>query len=616
MQDAFRPSDASFNKEEALKQFKSWLDNPQGPPPQPPGFGQPQYQQYQPYPQPYQQQNSPYQQQYGQYQQYPRQPVCPSYATSIPIPCKDGEYRQESFNEFGCPVFGSCISFDTRTEPPQPDGKNICPALPTVESCPAGEAKEVSFSSPECGTYYSCRPSNVVQPPPIQTASCEQYGSGWRTVDSSGNCFSPSMAEYRTANGTLYTCSAFPAYGCSALDIPPNPTPIPSGQREQVWNSQGLRSWIRTDADSSRIESLKQACANVVSQANIWMSGAGTQSSIDFGMPDPAKCSGAASCSSTQYFDGSACVSNTQTNTTSGSCSSELIGLLGSECHSMGSGWFNGEMTKYVTSYNSQTVRSCTTEPVSGCSGGDYAQPQSCPSGQYWSGSSCVTSTTQQPPTPCGSGQYWNGSSCVTSTTGDGTYGSECRSQSTQSACSTVSGCYWYTGYSGSYCDSAGSTVLSGTSCPSGQYWNGSSCVATTPYDTTYSTASAQQGCATAGGTWDSAANYCRMPTQTTTCASGQYWNGSSCVTTTSGDTSTSGTYVPPPTDSGTYTPPPTDSGTYTPPPTSTESAPISYIFCPEGHDWNGAYCTLSPRSPFERYTANAWSAFRSVFGF
>ena len=388
------------------------------------------------------------------------------------------------------------------------------------------------------------------------------------------------------------------------------------GKESRCGTARGFDRGSRTDADSSRIESLKQACANVVSQANIWMSGAGTQSSIDFGMPDPAKCSGAASCSSTQYFDGSACVSNTQTNTTSGSCSSELIGLLGSECHSMGSGWFNGEMTKYVTSYNSQTVRSCTTEPVSGCSGGDYAQPQSCPSGQYWSGSSCVTSTTQQPPTPCGSGQYWNGSSCVTSTTGDGTYGSECRSQSTQSACSTVSGCYWYTGYSGSYCDSAGSTVLSGTSCPSGQYWNGSSCVATTPYDTTYSTASAQQGCATAGGTWDSAANYCRMPTQTTTCASGQYWNGSSCVTTTSGDTSTSGTYVPPPTDSGTYTPPPTDSGTYTPPPTSTESAPISYIFCPEGHDWNGAYCTLSPRSPFERYTANAWSAFRSVFGF
>ncbi|MEK7179402.1 MAG: hypothetical protein AAB689_00040, partial [Patescibacteria group bacterium] len=141
-----------FNKEEALQQFKQWLDNPQGPPPVPPGMNN---RQYSPYPQ--------YPNQYSQYPQPTDQRSC-QFSTTAPTPCKDGEYRQESFNEFGCPVFGSCISFDTRTEPPQPDGKNICPALPTVESCPAGEAKEVSFSSPECGTYYSCRPSNVVQP--------------------------------------------------------------------------------------------------------------------------------------------------------------------------------------------------------------------------------------------------------------------------------------------------------------------------------------------------------------------------------------------------------------------------------------------------------------------
>ncbi|MEK7060365.1 MAG: hypothetical protein AAB936_00030, partial [Patescibacteria group bacterium] len=271
--DAFRPADAQFNKEEALQQFKSWLDNPNGPPPMPPSFGQPQYQQYPPYFQ--NQQYPPYPADQGyqnqQQYQYPRPPVDQSrcaYTMIYQPPCKSGEYRQESVNELGCRVLGACIPFDTRTEPPRPDGKNICPALPTVESCPAGEAKEVSFSSPECGTYYSCRPSNVVQPPPIQTTGCERYGSGWRAVDSSGNCFSPSMAEYRTVNGTLYTCSAFPAYGCSASDIPPNPTPIPSGQREQVWNSQGLRSWVRADAEQSRIESLKQACANVASQAN------------------------------------------------------------------------------------------------------------------------------------------------------------------------------------------------------------------------------------------------------------------------------------------------------------------------------------------------------------
>ena len=686
-----RSIEIGYSKEEALQQFKQWLDNPTGPPPMPPNMDTRQYQQYPQYPTPY----SPYQRPLSD------QSRC-QYAQVMPVPCKAGEYRQESRNEFGCAVFGSCIPFDTKTEPPRPDGKNICPALPTIESCQAGEEKTVAFSSPECGTYYSCR--SVYKPPvddPNRTTyNCERYGSGWRPMDSSGNCFSPSATEYRSANGTLNSCASAPVYGCSSSDVPPSivpPYPVPTGQREQVWNSSGLRSWVRTDADQARIESLKQACANVSSSANIWLPNAGTQSSSDFGMPDSSKCARAASCASGQYFDGSSCTtgnqqpsscgsgqywngsscvtsttqnntvsgdmkrcfypnaskdgryvgytvwceadyynchegspsgasistsglslgapsscesgwpsnsnttigsecrsqssqsscssvsgcywytgysgsycdssgsaapisgtscpsgqywngsscqSNTQTNTTSGSCSSELIGLLGSGCHSMGSGWFNSEMTRYVTSANSQTVRSCTTEPVSGCSGGNYAQPTSCSSGQYWNGSACVTSTTQQPSTSCGSGQYWNGSACV----------------------------------------------------------------ATSPSDTPYSTASAQQGCANAGGTWDSSANYCRMPTQSTSCPSGQYWNGSACQPSES--TYTAPAYTPPP--DSTYTPPPTES--YTPPPTT--SGPISYVFCPDGHSWNGAYCTLSPRSPFERYTANVWLAVRSLFGF
>ena len=42
----------------------------------------------------------------------------------------------------------------------------------------------------------------------------------------------------------------------------------------------------------------------------------------------------------------------------------------------------------------------------------------SCPSGQYWNGSGCVSSSSSTPPssyTSCPSGQYWNGSSCVSS---------------------------------------------------------------------------------------------------------------------------------------------------------------------------------------------------------
>ncbi|MEK7101549.1 MAG: hypothetical protein AAB882_00140 [Patescibacteria group bacterium] len=635
----------NFNKEEALQQFKQWLDNPTGPPPMPPNIDSRQY------PTPY--------------PQYPRTPIdrvgC-QYAASIPIPCKDGEYRQESINEFGCPSFGSCIPLTTKTEPPRPDGRNICPALPTVESCPAGEEKRISFSSPECGTYYSCR---AISKPPVDdqnrtTSGCERYGSGWRSMDSSGNCFNPSMTEYRTTNGALYTCATFPAYGCGPIGIPPSPTI--GGQRDQVWNSSGLRSSIRSDASADRIESLKNACANVSSRANVWLPDSGTQSSVDFGMPDPAKCAKAAACSSAQYFDGTACSttastlyaqscgyneywngsncvqSSTATSTTgwnsesarqgcasaggiwdsttnycrmpnetqntavTGSCSSELIGLLGNGCHSMGNGWFNSEMTKYVSS--GQTVRSCTTEYLSGCTTGTNTQTQtSCPTDQYWNGSICVTSTTQ---TPCPSGQYVNGACAYPS--------------SITTTCS--SGQYW----NGSACV----TSTTQTSCGTGQYWNGSACVSSTQTTTgTYDTASAQQGCTSAGGTWDSAANYCRMPSSSTTASpsSGSYdsssaqqgcanaggtWNGSYCNMPSSSGTYTapsSDSYTPPPSSS--YTPPPSES--YTPPPS--ESAPISYLFCPDDHDWNGAYCTLSPRSPFERYTASVWFALRSLLG-
>ncbi|MDP2593843.1 MAG: hypothetical protein Q8P36_00680 [bacterium] len=589
-----------INKEEALRQFKQWLDNPQGPPPVPPGADT----RYSPYAQ--------YPALYPQYQQ-PDPRSC-QFATAMPIPCKVGEYRQESINELGCPVFGSCIPFSTKTEPSRLDGlKNICPALPTVASCPAGEEKTVAFSSPECGTYYMCR--TQIDDQNLISASCERYGSGWRGVDSSGNCFGPSMTEYRTANGTLKSCATAPVYGCSSSDVPPAPPPSPSGQREQVWNNSGLRSWVRTDADATRIESLKQACANVSSQANIWLPTAGTQSSPDFGMPDPGKCAKAASCSSTQYFDGTACVastpaqscgyneywngsacvtSTTQTGCTSGqywdgsacvastmttgSCSSELMGLLGSGCHSMGGGWFNGEMTQYVLS-GSQTVRSCTTEHVSGCT--TWSNTQSCPAGQYWNSNTrvCESSTVggggmqkcfYPNATKNGSlvgytvwceSDYVNchegsPSGASVSTSGLSLGGpSSCESgwsSGGSSACS--SGQYW----DGSACVT--STTSGSSACASGQYWDGTACQTTSTSDTpsTYDSTSAQESCASAGGTWDSAAYYCQMP---------------------SSDTS---------------------------------SEPVSYLFCPDGHDWNGAYCTLSPRVS---YMANVWSAFRSLLG-
>ncbi len=338
------------------------------------------------------------------------------------------------------------------------------------------------------------------------------------------------------------------------------------------------------------------------------MPGAGTASSADFGMPDPAKCKAAAACTSGQYFDGTSCGS-TQNPTpypgtggsggVSGSCSAELSALLGSGCHSMGNAWFDSTMINYVMP-NTTQVKSCASAPISGCSGsGQPVSGDGCPAGQYRNGAgTCVTA-----PPSCTSGQYWNGSACVTSSTSGGTIGSECRSQSSQSSCSATSGCYWYTGYSGNYCDSSGSAAPSGgtggsyTSCPSGQYWNGSACVTTSTTD------------CTSGQYWNGSAcvNSSTSPTPTPTsssCGSGQYWDSrtSSCQSMQAACAEAGGTW-----DSA--------ANYCRMPSSSAAQKPLAFL-CPGGHDWNGSYCVLKPASGVEMYLANVLSAFRSLLDF
>ncbi len=429
------------------------------------------------------------------------------------------------------------------------------------------------------------------------------------------------------------------APGCQAGGTPGT---SPAGQREQIWNSLGLRSWIRTDADSARIEQLKQACANVPSGSNIWTSGAGTYSSSDFGMPDPAKCRLAASCTAGQTFDGSACVSagtNTAPPVTSSSCDSALTALLGSGCHYMyndSSGsqiYCDGPMTKSAKRGDAATTSGCTPGSGAGtaCPSGQYwyvppsggagyckaTSSTDCPSGQYWNGTSCVASTSTSCPsgqywyvppsggagyckatssTDCPSGQYWNGTACVSSTATTGScpagwhaMGSYCMSDSDSSQCQPFGGGASYTcsGY-----------TPSSTACPSGQYWyvppsgGAGYCKATSSTD------------CPSGQYWNGTA--CVSST-TTTCPADQYWNGTSCVP------NTTSTYTPPantttcPSDqywNGTSCVPNTTS-TYTPPATTTT--------CPSGQYWNGTACVSSSPAP-QSLVGTIISAFVSAF--
>src|SRR3989338_746144 len=167
---------------------------------------------------------------------------------------------------------------------------------------------------------------------------------------SSGN-YSSYSSYPSSAYNSSYSYSSYPSSAYSSYSYTP-----PSGQKEQIWNSYGLRSWIRTDADLARIENLKQVCANVTSAGgNIWMTGAGDYNSQDFGMPDEAKCrswtpssssyssytyssypSSAYSSYSYSSYPSSAYSSYSYSSYPSySSCTNEMVSLLGTGCHFM-----------------------------------------------------------------------------------------------------------------------------------------------------------------------------------------------------------------------------------------------------------------------------------------
>ena len=154
-----------------------------------------------------------------------------------------------------------------------------------------GNSSSYSYSSYPSSAYSSY---NYNSSCPSGLSSILGAGCHYMYNDPSGNSIycNGEMTKSAKAGDTATTdgCSSgggnYSSYSYSSYNYTP-----PSGQREQIWNSYGLKSWVRTDADSAKIETLKQACANVTyGSGDIWMSGAGDYNSVNFGMPDEAKC--------------------------------------------------------------------------------------------------------------------------------------------------------------------------------------------------------------------------------------------------------------------------------------------------------------------------------------
>ncbi|MBI2056607.1 MAG: hypothetical protein HYT37_04520 [Candidatus Sungbacteria bacterium] len=248
-------------------------------------------------------------------------------------------------------------------------------------------------------------------------------------------------------------------------------------------------STTSSSCDSGLIALLGTGCHSMYTDSSgnqVYCDGPMTKSAKKGDSTTSSGCSvsgGTPSCPSGQWWNGSACTSST----TSGTCDSTLTGLLGSGCHNMGNAYFDSAMTRYVLPGTS-TVKECSASWISSCTTGG-SSTTSCPSGQYWNGSSCVNSSSTG---TCPSGQYWYvppGSTagyCTSSTTTPPPSSSTCPSfahdmggycmlNNDTSRCASYSSASSEGNYTSSQC-----TGGTSTSCPSGQWWNGSSCTSST----------------------------------------------------------------------------------------------------------------------------------------
>ena len=502
-------------------------------------------------------------------------PVCPAY--SMPSPCPEGQMRQQASDAKGCMAYGACIAIE-----------DYRPIDTTPKPCPAGTYWN--------GTTCVANPTTSND----MSSACAQAGGTWDTL--ANYCKMPNMNNTPCPSGMWWDGAT---QSCKSSTVP---TVGSCDYSTQYWKAATSQCQPRTSCyDTTNSDYNSMECQGVRGATTSFSSGCGSlttqamcQASSGCGWANGA-CGGNmmnnTACSMGQYWNGTSCINSSTTgqcpagqywytpssggsgycmsSTSSGNCPA------GYHPHSESGGFCMNDQENYSgTCYNSAGTSTMT------CPQNTY-MGSSCTSGQYWNGTACVSSTTST--TTCPSGQYWNGSACATSTTSSSDMLAGCTQaggtwNTSNNYCqmpTCPSGQYWYVPSSGGtgYC-----MTTSTTDCPSGQYWNGSSCVSNTTTSSDMSSA-----CAQAGGTWSSSSNYCQMPTTTTgssSCTSGQYWNGSSCVssTTSGSSTCTSSQYW----DGTACVNSPTSSST-----TTSSSSDMSASCAQAGGSWNGSSCVM-----------------------
>lgn len=495
--------------------------------------------------------------------------------------------------------------------------RSICPALYSVESCPVGEIKVVSYSSPECGVYYSCQKEYRGEVTALPYPSYSPYPTYSYTPYPTGGdgryCPPPSYWDE-----SIRGCRSGGSY---------SPYPTSGGSWiNKTWkfkdgSSQSSSILSRTDSEYvNYITGIYNDCASKYFSG--WKSGSGDQSNWqEFGVPT---CSTTPSQQPTYSPWPSSSYSPYPTSTGTGGLYSCFYPNASRSGQPTGyTVWC--EKDYFNCHEGSKTGSSISLDGLSlgapsSCEGGWQTSPYpttsytpypsgtptssgSCPSGAHTmyvngAGGYCMSDADTSKCGPLNSSSTGSFGSCSTyqgsTNTPTNDYGS-CGTATSQSSCTAISNCYWYSG-TNPYCYYSSTPpastytpypTTSGGSCVSGSHSMGSYCMSdadgtkcgafgssvssfgscntyqtsTSPYPTTSYTYTPYPTCSS-GQWWDSSTSSCKTTTTSdtpapttdpaTSCAStGGSWDGSSCVYPTATPATPEPTPEPTPPTSG-----------------------------------------------------------------
>ncbi|MBI2640624.1 MAG: hypothetical protein HYW91_01900 [Candidatus Sungbacteria bacterium] len=317
-------------------------------------------------------------------------------------------------------------------------GPQICPALSTIDICPAGQKKVVSYSSPDCGTYYACEQEKT----PVGIIYPYTFTNGFVAKDYS-SAKAQCLANPPGSGGGIATeCEM--KFGI-VYGVPvPVPTPTTGNWVKKLWYfSDGLQetSFIlnRTDAEyQNYIAKIEAQCKTISKNRFTWKSGAGddrAENWQNFGIPD---CSGTATVSTAQCSDGK---------------DNDGDGLID----------YPQDAGCYGAEDNDETPGTSTTYQgdANSCPGFAYSRWDS--TGKRYCQLNSERRCDYNYPSYLTNGANYKTESCPATDSTGGGGGTACSSYSSQTSCTSVSGCSWSTAASGGWCQSTTTTTASGS---------------------------------------------------------------------------------------------------------------------------------------------------------